>query len=221
MDMYIVSLHIYFGCVCVWIWFYLFRMYYSTWSLSIKHESVWIHRDMCTCVARCNVEERHHLSDLSSTSHNISLSGLCWSFYCWRTYYDLTYRHSSSIQSLFIHHLIPVQSFLSCFVCFLFLAKNITNGIHTTFSLHSGWIYLPRRPCAHMCLHVVRIEIEHGLACTFYTHTQQCVCARRVYSLTCSRQDIGADDVGCISNRPDERSLMDCITLPPPKEKCI
>lgn len=141
----------------------------------------------------CSLQRRRAASSIGSLIYqpqHLSLSGLCWSFYCWRTYYDLTYRHSSSIQSLFIHHLIPVKSFLSCFLCFLFSAKNITNGIHTNFSLHSGWIYLPRRPCAHMCLHVVRIEIEHGLACTFYTHTQQCVCARRVYYLTCSRQDI-------------------------------
>lgn len=177
MDMYIVSLHIYFGCVCVWIWFYLFRMYYSTWSLSIKHESVWIHRDMCTCVARCNVEERHHLSDLSSTSHNISLYGLCWSFYCWRTYYDLTYRHSSSIQSLFIHHLIPVQSFLSCFVCFCFFSQKHNQRDPHDFFVTFG-MNISSAPALRTYVSTRRADWNRTRARVYilHTHTTVCLC---------------------------------------------
>lgn len=74
----------------------------------------------------CSLQRRRAASSIGSLIYqpqHLSLSGLCWSFYCWRTYYDLTYRHSSSIQSLFIHHLIPVKSFLSCFLCFLFFSQ--------------------------------------------------------------------------------------------------
>ncbi len=102
--------------------------------------------------------------------------------------------------------------------------KHITNGIHTTLSfIRNENIDIFRAGPAHICVYT-SCGLKSNTGSRVYIVNTDSVSGALCPALDgvlfdVSRQDIGADDVGCISNRPDERSLVDCITLPPLKER--